>query len=94
MFFRKPSHLLLIMFLVPVILTYVMAYAPWWLPDTSSARLYVNIAADCMFIASLFVRGGDFWDKLAALFLYESRVQFEGEANQEIPQYSPSSKSS
>ncbi|MGO9567358.1 MAG: hypothetical protein ACLP5H_07460 [Desulfomonilaceae bacterium] len=71
----------LIMFLIPVIPTYVMAYAPWWLPDTSSARLYVNIVADCLFIASLFVLGGDFWDKLAALFLYESRVQFDGEAN-------------
>jgi MFS family permease len=71
----------LIMFVVPVIPTYVMAYAPQWLPDTSFARLYVNIAADCMFFASLFVLGGDFWDKLAALFLYESRVKFEGEAS-------------
>lgn len=70
----------LIMFLVPVIPTYVMGYAPQWLPDTSSARLYVNLAADCTFIASLFVLGGDFWDKLSALFIYESRVQFDRDA--------------
>jgi len=70
----------LIMFLVPLIPTYVMAYTPQWLPDTSSARLYVNIAADCSFIASLFVLGGDFWDKLTALFLYEARARFDCEA--------------
>lgn len=71
----------LIMFFVPIIPTYVMAYAPQWLPDTSFARLYVNIAADGMFIASLFVLGGDFWDKLSALFIYESRAKFEGGAS-------------
>ena len=66
----------LLMFLVPVIPAYVMAYVPQWLPDISPARLYVNLAADLTFIASLFVLGGDFWDKLTALFLYESRVSF------------------
>jgi MFS family permease len=66
----------LIMFLVPVIPTYVMGYVPQWLPDISPARLYVNIGADVIFIASLFVLGGDFWDKLTALFVYESRVSF------------------
>ncbi len=66
----------LAMFVVPVIPTYVMGYAPQWLPDASAARLYVNIGADCMFIASLFVLGGDFWDKLSSLFIYESHAQF------------------
>jgi hypothetical protein len=67
----------LIMFLIPVIPTYVMAYAPQWLPDTSPARLHVNLAADFIFTASLFVLGGDFWDKLTALFTYEARVRFD-----------------
>jgi hypothetical protein len=39
----------LIMFLLPVIPTYVMAYAPQWLPDHSPLRLYVNLAADFIF---------------------------------------------
>ena len=47
----------LIMFLIPVIPTYVMAYAPQCLPDASPARLYVNLAADFIFAASLFVLG-------------------------------------
>ncbi len=76
----------LVMFVVPIIPTYVMAYMPQWLPDTSSTRLCVNIAADCLFLASLFVLGGDFWDKLGALFLYESRVKFIDDASAEISQ--------
>lgn len=66
----------LVMFVVPIIPSYVMAYAPQWLPDSSSARLYVNLAADGMFVTSLFVLGGDFWDKLASLFVYDAHAQF------------------
>jgi len=29
-----------------------------------------------LLVASLFVLGGDFWDKLRALFVHEARVQF------------------
>ena len=67
----------LVMFLLPIIPTYVMGYVPQWLPDHSSQRLYVNLAADFMFLTSLFVLGGDFWDKLRALFVYDARAQFE-----------------
>ncbi len=66
----------LIMFLLPLIPTYIMAYLPQWLPDQSAPRLYVNLAADVIFLASLFVLGGDFWDKLRALFLYDARAEF------------------
>jgi hypothetical protein len=64
----------LVMFLLPLIPTYVMAYVPQWLPDNSPQRLYVNLAADFMFLTSLFVLGGDFWDKLRALFSHDARV--------------------
>jgi hypothetical protein len=30
-----------------------------------------------MFLASLFVLGGDFWDKLRALFNYRAKARFE-----------------
>jgi hypothetical protein len=53
-----------------------MAYAPWWLPDSSPERLYVNLGADAMFLVSLFVLGGDFWDKLRAIFVREARAVF------------------
>ena len=75
---RNRYRLGLIMFLLPLIPTYIMAYAPQWLPDHSPQRLYdVNLAADFIFLASLFVLGGDFWDKLRALFVYDARAMFE-----------------
>lgn len=66
----------LILFLLPIIPTYVMAYTPHLLPDSSPERLYINIGADILFIVSLFILGGDFWDKLAALFVYDAKAQF------------------
>lgn len=64
----------LAMFFAPVLPTYIMAFKPEWLPDNSALRWEVKIAADMIFIASLFVLGGDFWDKLHALFLREARA--------------------
>lgn len=37
--------------------------------------LIVGIA-DILFVANLFVLGGDFWDKLRALFLYTAKAKF------------------
>jgi hypothetical protein len=65
-----------VLFLLPIVPTYVMAYAPSWLPDSSPQRLWVNLAADVMFLTSLFVLGGGFWDKLRALFVRKARAVF------------------
>ncbi|MFH0801844.1 MAG: hypothetical protein V2A78_05590 [bacterium] len=66
----------LVMFLLPMVPSYIMAYMPQWLPDDSPARLWVSLASDAMFLTSLFVLGGDFWDKLRALFVREARAVF------------------
>lgn len=66
----------IVLCLVTFIPNYVMGYAPHLLPDSSPARLYVNIAADLLFVLSLFVLGGDFWDKLRSLFLYDAKAHF------------------
>ncbi|MFZ2446703.1 MAG: hypothetical protein WAW37_10125 [Syntrophobacteraceae bacterium] len=66
----------LALFLLPVVPTYIMAYIPKWLPDSSPERFWVNLSADAIFLASLFVLGGDFWDKLRSLFVREARVVF------------------
>lgn len=64
----------LVMFCLPILPTYVQAFKPEWLPDDSMWRWIVKIVADAIFITSLFVLGGDFWDKLHALFLREARA--------------------
>lgn len=33
-----------------------------------------NLALDLVLAASLFVLGGEFWDKLRSLFLYDAKV--------------------
>lgn len=38
-------------------------------------RLYMGVA-DAIFVGNLFVLGGDFWDKLRALFVYEAKAKF------------------
>ena len=65
----------LVMFFAPLVPTYIQAYKPEWLPDSSSWRWQVKIVADAIFVGSLFVLGGDFWDKLGALFVREKRAK-------------------
>jgi hypothetical protein len=58
----------LALFLLPLVPCYIQSYHPHWLPDSSPLRWQVKIAVDAGFLASLFILGGDFWDKLHALF--------------------------
>ncbi len=46
-------------------------YAPHLVPGYSEHRIALNLTADFLFIASLFVLGGDFWEKFRALFIYD-----------------------
>jgi hypothetical protein len=66
----------LALFVMPLVPTYVMAYVPSWLPDASPQRLWVNVLADAVFLVSLFILGGDFWDKLRSLFVRDARARF------------------
>jgi hypothetical protein len=66
----------LVLFVLPILPTYIMAYMPKYLPEASPDRLWVNLCADAMFLVSLFVLGGDFWDKLRSLFVREARAAF------------------
>jgi hypothetical protein len=69
----------LVMLSLPIIPNYIMAYAPQIITDNVYLRLGINISIDILFIASLFVLGGDFWDKLKALFSFSARVSFPQE---------------
>jgi hypothetical protein len=65
----------LVMFLLPVFFGWLVPYAPHLIPFYESHRFVVNMAGDVMLISSLFVLGGDFWDKARALFIYDARAQ-------------------
>ena len=42
--------------------------------------LTVNIIFDLMFFSSFFVLGGEFWDKLHALFIYDAKVDLSSKS--------------
>jgi hypothetical protein len=69
----------LFMFCLPIIPTYIISYAPRFFLQAYHWRLSINIFIDTVFIISLFVLGGDFWDKLRALFSYTAKARFEQE---------------
>jgi hypothetical protein len=66
----------LLMFALPLLLAWLAPYVGHYLPGYDSHRLVWAIAGDLAFVASLFVLGGEFWDKLRALFVQGARTVF------------------
>ena len=67
----------LLMFVSVIVLSWI---APYIAPDLTPLRQthprLVAALGDLLLVVSLFVLGGDFWDKLRALFIREARVVF------------------
>jgi len=66
----------LAMFLLPLFFGWLAPYVPDAIPGYEVHRFAVNFAGDLLLLISLFVLGGDFWDKVRALFVYEARTHF------------------
>ena len=66
----------LVMFLVPVLFGWLSVYIPHLIPGFVEHPMVYAITGDVMFFLSVFVLGGDFWDKIRALFVYGARVRF------------------
>jgi hypothetical protein len=64
----------LVMFCLPLLLGLLETWASHLAPQLVANRLWVDLAMDAMLIASVFVLGGNFWDKLRALFVRDARV--------------------
>jgi hypothetical protein len=62
------------MLLLHVIYANFIFYAPELIPGYSENRITMNLIADFLFLVALFVLGGDFWDKLRALVLYDAKA--------------------
>jgi hypothetical protein len=52
---------------------WVYAYFPAALP-AGNARIYLLAAMDLAFVASVFLMGGEFWEKVRRIFIYEGKV--------------------
>ncbi len=55
-----------------VVYGWLVSYAPDLVPGYSENRIAFNLAVDALFVVSLFVLGGDFWEKFRALFIYDN----------------------
>jgi len=69
----------LVMFVLPILFGWLGPYGAHRIPGYESHRFVVSLIGDGMFIASLFVLGGDFWDKIRALFQHSARALFNGQ---------------
>jgi hypothetical protein len=66
----------LVMFVVPILFGWLAPYGPDRILAREVQNLWVNIVTDLMFISSFFVLGGDFWDKLRALFVHGAKAHY------------------
>lgn len=70
----------LAMFLVPFVLGLLLTYIGPVLPGGAEAVRDYEMAGDGLQVLSLFVLGGDFWDKLRALFVPGAKAHFPKES--------------
>lgn len=67
----------LALFVLSIIFGSLLPYFPGILVDWEANEVFWSLVADVMMIASLFVLGGEFWNKLAALFDYNAKVSVQ-----------------
>jgi hypothetical protein len=66
----------LVMFAVPIVFGWLAPYAADLIPGYPGNELTYGIIGDLLLLVSLFVLGGDFWDKLRALFIGGAKAVF------------------
>jgi len=66
----------LVMFTLPLLLGWLGPYVRHHLPGFESHAMLWHVGGDLVFFASLIVLGGEFWDKLRALFVHGAWAVF------------------
>ena len=67
----------LTLWLITGIYPWFVSYAPpEAIPGFPEYRVHMALTADFLFVFSFFVLGGDFWDKVRALFIHKARARF------------------
>jgi len=69
----------LVMLGIPILFAWLSVYVADYIPGFSKNPLPYALAGDVLLLISLFVLGGDFWDKVKALFVYNDRVKRSGD---------------
>jgi hypothetical protein len=66
----------LVLFVIPVLYGWLSPYLAGVMPAIVTHTVAFGIVGDLLLLVSLLVLGGDFWDKLRALFVREAKIQF------------------
>jgi hypothetical protein len=66
----------LVMFCVPILFAWVSVYISGFIPGFESHPVAWALGGDILLVTSLFVLGGDFWDKIRALFVHDAQASF------------------
>lgn len=66
----------LTMFCIPLIVGWVAPYLFALFPSLTPSNFTWALVGDAFFLASLFVLGGNFWDKLHSLFIHNAHIIF------------------
>lgn len=65
----------LVLFVAPIVFGWLTPYVPEYIPGYVEHRILVNTVGDAIFLASFFVLGGEFWEKIRVLFIYQAKAQ-------------------
>ena len=60
----------IVLFSIPLILGFIKPYLAFYIPQLDQVPLVATVGMDIILLTSLFVLGGEFWEKLKGLFLY------------------------
>jgi hypothetical protein len=66
----------LVMFVIPLVFAAIEPYAGSHIGVNADNRLAFALAGDALLISSMFVLGGNFWDKIRSLFVHDATAEF------------------
>ncbi len=82
---RRRYTIGLMMFTIPLSFGWASPYFGHHLPGFEQRQLIYAVAGDVVLLISLFLLGGDFWDKLRALFRYDAKAHVASDTEMEPP---------
>jgi hypothetical protein len=83
---RRRYNTGLVIFSVPFLVGWLSPYISNWVPRLLSYPIPFAIGGDILLFTSLFVLGGDFWDKVRSLFIHDTVVNFSPKSNRDQQQ--------
>jgi hypothetical protein len=66
----------IVMFVAAMLFGFLERYLGFFMPGEIAREIRYSLAIDLLLLASILILGGDFWDKIRALFIRKAKAQF------------------